>query len=194
VRVAGGLTRGQFHRQFKEIERLQKRVGDITILKGAEVDILDDGTLDLDDATLGELDVVIAAVHSNFNLSRAAMTKRVIRALQHPHVQILAHPTGRLLGRREAYPFDFDEIAKTAADYGVALEINAQPERLDLDEVRARAAHEAGVRLVISTDAHRVEELSYMRHGVDQARRAWCEAHDVLNTLPLAKLRAALRR
>jgi DNA polymerase (family 10) len=194
VRVAGGLTRGQFHRQFKEIDRLQKRFSDITILKGAEVDILDDGTLDLDDDTLAQLDIVIVAVHSQFNLSRSTMTKRIIRALRHRHVQILAHPTGRLIGRREPYPLDFDQMIKAAADHGVALEINAQPERLDLDEVQARAAHEAGVRLVISTDAHRVEELNCMGYGVDQARRAWCEARHVLNTLPLAELRAALRR
>lgn len=194
VRVAGGLTRGEFHRQFKAIERLQKRFHDITILKGAEVDILDDGDLDLDDGTLSDLDVVVVAVHSKFNLSRSAMTKRIVRALRHPHVQILAHPTGRLIGKREPYPVDFDQIVKAAADHGVALEINAQPERLDLDDVQARAAHEAGVRLVISTDAHRIEELSYMRYGVDQARRGWCEARDVLNTLPLAKLRSVLRR
>lgn len=194
VRVASGLTRGQFHRQFKEIDRLQKRLDGITILKGAEVDILEDGTLDLDEATLAELDIVIAAVHSKFNLSRAAMTRRIVRALRHRHVQILGHPTGRLLGRREPYPLDLEEVVKAAADYGVALEINAQPERLDISDLQARAAHEAGVRLVINTDAHRVEELACMRYGVDQARRAWCEARHVLNTLPLDRLRAALRR
>jgi DNA polymerase (family 10) len=121
------------------------------------------------------------------------MTKRIVRALRHRHVQILAHPTGRLIGSREPYALDFDEVIKAASDHGVALEINAQPERLDLNEVHARAAHEAGVRLVINTDAHRVEELNCMRYGVDQARRAWCQAHHVLNTLPLAELRAALR-
>lgn len=194
VRVAGGLTRGAFHQQFKAIERLQKKCSSITILKGAEVDILDDGTLDLDDATLAELDVVIVAVHSKFNVSRPAMTKRIIRALKHPHVQILAHPTGRIIGQREPYQLDFDEIFKAATDYGVALEINAQPERLDLDDVQARAAQEAGVALVISTDAHRREELNCMRYGVDQARRAWCEAQHILNTRPLAGLQKALRR
>ena len=194
VRVAGGLTRGAFHQQFKAIERVQKKCSSITILKGAEVDILDDGTLDLDDATLAELDVVIVAVHSKFNLSRPAMTRRIIRALKHPHVQILAHPTGRLIGQREPYQLDFDEILKAAAEYGVALEINAQPERLDLDDVQARAAQEAGVALVISTDAHRIEELNCMRYGVDQARRAWCEARHILNTRPLAGLQQALRR
>lgn len=194
VRVAGGLTRGAFHRQFKAIERLGRRYSDITILKGAEVDILDDGSLDLDDATLAELDIVVVSVHSAFTLSRAAMTRRIVRALRHPHVKILAHPTGRLIGRREPYQADMDEIFKAAADLGVALEINAQPERLDLDDVQARAAHEAGVHLVISTDAHRVEELACMRYGVDQARRAWCEPRHVLNTLPLTQLRSALRR
>jgi DNA polymerase (family 10) len=194
VRVAGGLTCGAFHQQFKAIERLQKKCAGITILRGAEVDILDDGTLDLDDATLAELDVVVVAVHSKFNLPRPAMTRRIVRALAHPHVQILAHPTGRILGQREPYQADFDEILKAAADYGVALEINAQPERLDLDDVQARAAQEAGVALVISTDAHRIEELTCMRYGVDQARRAWCEARHILNTRPLAGLRQALRR
>jgi DNA polymerase (family 10) len=193
VRVAGGLTRGEFHRQFRAIERLQKQYPDITILKGAEVDILDDGHLDLDEATLAELDVVIVAVHSKFNLSKAAMTKRIIRALQHRHVHILGHPTGRLIGRRDAYQVDFEQILNAAADHGVALEINAQPERLDLDDVQARAAHEARVHLVISTDAHRVEELACMRYGVDQARRAWCEPRHVLNTLSIDKLRSVLR-
>lgn len=194
VRVAGGLTRGDFHRQFRAIERLQRRYPGITILKGAEVDILEDGSLDLDAGTLGELDIVIVAVHSKFNLSRAAMTKRIVRALRHPHVQILGHPTGRLIGQREPYQFDLHEILKAAGDHGVAMEINAQPERLDLDDVQARATHEAGVHLVISTDAHRVDELKCMRYGVDQARRAWCEPRHVLNTLPIEKLRSALRR
>lgn len=194
VRVAGGLSRAAFHRQFKAIERLQKQCSSIAILKGAEVDILDSGELDLDDATLAELDVVVVAVHSKFNLSRASMTRRIIRALTHPHVQILAHPTGRLIGAREPYPLNFDQILRAAADFGVALEINAQPERLDLDDVQARAAQEAGVSLVISSDAHRIEELNSIRYGVDQARRAWCEARHILNTRPLAELQKALRR
>jgi DNA polymerase (family 10) len=194
VRVAGGLSRADFRRQFAAIERLQRREPRIAILKGAEVDILPDGSLDLDDATLAELDVVVVAVHSSFALSRAAMTKRIVTALRHPRVHVLAHPTGRLIGTREPYQVDLAQVIRAAADHGVALEINAQPERLDLDDVQARAARDAGVRLVISTDAHRAEELGYMRHGVDQARRAWCEARDVLNTRSLAELRKALRR
>ncbi|MGE0361385.1 MAG: DNA polymerase/3'-5' exonuclease PolX [Vicinamibacterales bacterium] len=194
VRVAGGLDRAGFRRQFRAIDRLQARHPGIAILKGAEVDILDDGRLDLDDATLAELDIVIAAVHSRLNLPRAAMTRRIVRALQHPRVHVLAHPTGRLLGSREPSALDFDRILTAAAAHGVALEINAQPERLDLDDVHARAARDAGVSLVISTDAHRIEDLAFMRHGVDQARRGWCEARHVLNTRPLAELRRALRR
>ena len=193
VHVAGGLTRADFRRQFKAIERVQRRVPDLTILKGAEVDILENGALDLDEDTLAELDLVVIAVHSHFNLSAGAMTRRIARALQHRHVHVLAHPTGRLLGTREPYPLDFAEICRAAADHGVAFEINAQPDRLDLSDVLARAAHEAGVHLVISTDAHRVEELNFMRHGVDQARRAWCERRHILNTLPLIELRSLLR-
>jgi DNA polymerase (family 10) len=114
--------------------------------------------------------------------------------MRHRHAQILAHPTGRLIGGREPYACDIDQIIKAAADHGVALEINAQPDRLDLDDVQARAAHEAGARLVINTDAHRVEELGWMKYGVDQARRGWCKRRHILNTLPLAELRKALDR
>jgi DNA polymerase (family 10) len=121
------------------------------------------------------------------------MTRRIVRAMRHPHVNILGHPTGRLLGRREPYQVELAEILKAAADYNVALEVNAQPERLDLDDVQARAACDAGVRLVINTDAHRTQDLAGMRYGVDQARRAWCEARHVLNTLPMTKLRSVLR-
>jgi DNA polymerase (family 10) len=194
VRVAGGLTGAGFRRQFKAIDRLQKQHPRITILKGAEVDILETGELDLDAATLAELDVVVVAVHSKLAMPSASMTRRIVRALKHPHVQILAHPTGRLLGSREPLRLDFDQVLAAASDYGVALEINAQPERLDLDDVQARAARDAGVALVISTDAHRVDELNYMRYGVDQARRGWCEARHVLNTRPLPELQKALRK
>jgi DNA polymerase (family 10) len=194
VRVAGGLTGAGFRRQFKAIDRLQKQHPRITILKGAEVDILETGELDLDAATLAELDVVVVAVHSKLAMPSASMTRRIVRALKHPHVQILAHPTGRLLGSREPSRLDFDQVLAAASDYGVALEINAQPERLDLDDVQARAARDAGVALVISTDAHRVDELNYMRYGVDQARRGWCEARHVLNTRPLPELQKALRK
>jgi DNA polymerase (family 10) len=194
VRVAGGLTAGGFRRQFRAIDALQKKVRGLTILKGAEVDILDDGRLDLDERTLGELDVVVASVHSRFNMPRAAMTRRIVRALQHPRVHILGHPTGRLIGRREPYAVDMAAVIRAARDHGVMLEINAQPSRLDLNDVHVMAAREAGVQLVVSTDAHRVAELDFMRYGVDQARRGWCEAGDIANTASLAGFRKRLAR
>ncbi|HXH07493.1 MAG TPA: DNA polymerase/3'-5' exonuclease PolX [Vicinamibacterales bacterium] len=194
VRVAGGLTREGFRRQFREIERLQKTIERPVVLKGAEVDILEDGRLDLDEATLAELDVVVVSVHSKFNLTKAAMTKRIVRALSHPRVHILGHPTGRLLGRREPYPVDLEEVIKAARDHGVMLEINAQPDRLDLNDTAARMAKERGVKLVISTDAHSVDELACLRYGVDQARRGWCEAADIANTRPLEEFRKLLRK
>lgn len=182
VRVAGGLDRAGFRKQFRELDRVQRQVPQIRLLRGAEVDILDDGRLDLDDATLEELDLVVVSVHSKLNVGRDAMTRRVVRALRHPHVHILGHPTGRILGRREPYPLDMVEVVKAARDYGVLLEINAQPDRLDLNDIHVHMAKDAGVKLVIDTDAHRVEELGWMRYGVDQARRGWCEPGDVANT------------
>jgi len=192
VRVAGGLTRTGFRAQFREIERVQKTLSRLTILKGAEVDILEDGSLDLDEPTLAELDVVVISVHSHFNMTRAEMTRRVVRAMAHPRARILGHPTGRLIGKREPYAIDMAEVVKAARDHGVLLEINAQPDRLDLNDVHAAMAREAGVPLVISTDAHRVEELDLMHYGVDQARRAWCEAKDVANTRPIGGFRKLL--
>jgi len=194
VRVAGGLTRAGFVKQFRQIDALQKKIRGLTILKGAEVDILEDGSLDLDAGTLEELDVVVVSVHSHFKMTKAAMTRRVTRALARKRVHILGHPTGRLLGRREPLALDLAEVIRAARDSGVALEINAQPSRLDLNDVHAIMAREAGVPLVVSTDAHRTAELDFMRYGVDQARRGWCEATDILNTRTLAKLRAFLRR
>ena len=194
VRVAGGLTKGGFHRQSHAIDAIRKRVSKPIVLKGAEVDVLEDGSLDLDDDALAEFDIVVASVHSRFNMSKAEMTRRVVRALQHPRVHILGHPTGRLIGKREPYPVDMPEIIKVARDYGVLLEINAQPDRLDLNDLHIQMAREAGVKLVINTDAHRIQELGCMRYGVDQARRGWCEAADVANTYRLVALRTLLEK
>ena len=193
VRVAGGLTKAGFRRQSREIDKLQKTTK-MCILKGAEVDILADGSLDLDDETLAELDVVVASVHSRFNMAREAMTQRIVRALQHPRVHILGHPTGRLLRKREPYAVDMEQVIRAAGAQGVLLEVNAQPERLDLHDLHIAMARLAGVRVVVSTDAHRVEELEFMRYGVDQARRGWCEASDVANTRPLGAIRKLLGR
>lgn len=193
VRVAGGLDSAGFRRQFREIERLQRTITGLRILKSAEVDILDDGRLDLDEGTLREMDVVVVSVHSKFNMAREQMTARIVKALRHPRAHILGHPTGRLILRREPYPVDMETLVKAARDYGVLLEINAQPDRLDLSDVHAQMAREAGVKLVISTDAHRVEELDAMRYGVDQARRGWCTKADVANTYPLDRFLALLK-
>jgi DNA polymerase (family 10) len=194
VRVAGGLTKAGFHKQARAIDTIRKHAGRPFVLKGAEVDILEDGSLDLDDETLAEFDIVVVSVHSRFNMTKAAMTRRIVRALQHPRVHVLGHPTGRLIGKREPYPVDMSEIVKAARDHGVMLEINAQPDRLDLNDVHIQMAREAGVALVINTDAHRIPELDYVRHGVDQARRGWCEAADVANTRHLAAFRKLLEK
>jgi len=194
VRVAGGLTEAGFHKQARAIDAIRKRISQPQVLKGAEVDILDDGSLDLDDDALAALDVVVASVHSRFNMSKADMTRRIVRALQHPRVHILGHPTGRLLGKRDPYPVDMSDIIKAAGDYGVMLEINAQPDRLDLSDVYVQMAREAGVKLVISTDAHRTQELACMRYGVDQARRGWCQARDIANTYHLTAFKKLLQK
>ncbi len=194
VRVAGGLTAAAFRRQARAIDRLQATFPHLAILKSAEVDILDDGSLDLDDDTLASLDVVVASVHSKFSMSRDAMTTRIVRALRHPRVHILGHPTGRLIGRREPYALDMEEVMKVAREEGVLLEINAQPDRLDLNDQHIAMAREAGVKMVVSTDAHRIEELLFMRYGVDQARRGWCEPAHIANTLPLRAFRALIGR
>lgn len=194
VRVAGGLTREGFRKQFREIERLQGKFDDLAILKSAEVDILDDGRLDLDDATLGQLDLVVVSVHSKFNMTKEQMTKRVVRALRHPRVHVFAHPTGRILGRREPYPLDLEEVIRVAKEHNVLLEVNAQPDRLDLNDLAVKMAKDAGVKIVVNTDAHRTEELDNMRYGVDQARRGWCEAKDVANTYPLKEFRSLVAK
>ncbi|MGK4003945.1 DNA polymerase/3'-5' exonuclease PolX [Sorangium sp. So ce1036] len=187
VRVAGGLDASGLRRQARAIDRLRRTIGGITILHGAEVDILEDGALDLDDAALAALDYVVASVRSKLTMAEPDMTRRVLRALESPFVTALGHPTGRLLGKREPYALDLPRIARAARDLGVLLEINAQPERLDLCDVHIRLAREAGAKLVVATDAHAVAELDFMRHGIDQARRGWCAAADIANTAPLAE-------
>lgn len=194
LKMTRGLGRKGLLAQRRAIERINERSGKPVVLWGAEVDILADGSLDLDEPTLRELDLVLTAVHTHLDMPREAMTERIVRALHHPRVHVLAHPTSRLLGKRAPIAVDVERVIAAAAATGVLLEINAQPDRLDLDDVFARAARDAGVGLVISTDAHHADELRFLRYGVDVARRAWCEAKDVANTLPLRALRARLRR
>ena len=189
-----GLTAERVRAQRAEIEEVQKRLEGIRILRSMEVDILRDGSLDMDDDTLAALDLVVVSVHSFMKMDGAAMTERVLKAIQHPEVDILGHPTGRILGRRPSFALDMDAVLEAAAELDVAVEINANPNRLDLSDVHALRARELGVNVVVSTDAHTRRELENMRYGVDQARRAWCEAGDVLNTRPWPEFSAWLRR
>lgn len=194
LRIANGLTADDLARQAKEIRAVEDKLGKIRLLRGVEVDILADGSLDLDDETLAELDIVVAAIHSGLRQDRDTMTERLLRAINNPHVDIVAHPTGRILGSRAGYDFDFDRIIEAARHRGTALEINASPSRLDLKDTMAKRAHEAGVLISINTDAHDISELSNAWWGVGVARRAWLPAEAVVNTWSLEELSAWLER
>ncbi len=194
VTVAHGLDPRQLSRQLDEIDRVNDKLDHFVVLKGIELDILPDGRLDLPDMILSRLDIVVAAVHSGFDLPREKQTARVIRAMDSRRVSIIAHPTGRLIGERDPYEIDIERIIEAARERGCHLELNAQPDRLDLNEVHARAAKEAGVKLAISSDAHSTATLDWVRFGIDQARRGWIEPDDVINTRPLAALRKSLKR
>lgn len=194
VTIAHGLDAKAFTRQIAKIDRLNEKLKGIRILKSAEVDILADGRLDLPDGILKEFDLVVAAVHSKFDLDTKAQTERIVRAMDNPHVNVVAHPTGRLIGEREPYALDMEKLMKAAIDRNCFLEVNAQPQRLDLADIHCRMAKELGLKLAISTDAHNVDTLDYMRFGIDQARRGWIEAADVINTRPLGALLKLLKR
>jgi len=169
------------------------KVEGIRVLAGSEVDILKDGRLDLDDEVLGQLDVVVCSIHSYMNLERAAMTERMLAAIENPYTQIIAHPTGRLLLRREAFDYDMEKVLEACKKHGVAMECNSFPDRLDLRDTHLRMAKERGVKVVISTDAHSTAHLQLIKYGVRMARRGWLEKGEVLNTLPVEKFLAALR-
>jgi DNA polymerase (family 10) len=194
LRVAHGLDRKRLREQLHAIDRTNERQDDITLLKSSEVDILEDGSLDLADDLLAELDICVGAVHSHLGLSARKQTERILRAMDHPRLQVLAHPTGRLIGSRDTYELELERIIEGAAERGCWLELNAQPLRLDLSDVWVRAARDAGVRISIASDAHSPEQLGYMRFGVAQARRGWIEKRDVVNTLGLSRLRKLMRR
>jgi DNA polymerase (family 10) len=196
--VSLAMTRGsdakKLARQRREIERLDRAIEGIRLLRGAEVNITKDGTLDIDDETLARLDVVGIAVHSHFNLPRKEQTDRIVRAMHNPHADILFHPTGRVLQRREPYDVDVDAIIAAAKATGTVLELDAYPDRLDLRDEHVRRAVAAGVKIVIDSDAHSVRHLSFPREwGVDQARRGWVTANDVLNTRPVEAFLAGLK-
>lgn len=180
--VAGGLNVKRLRKQIKEIEKVNDKVKNFTILKGIEVDIMEDGSLDLPDNILKELDLTVCSVHYKFGLSKEKQTKRIVKAMDNPHFNILAHLSGRLINERQAYQVDMEKIMKAAKNRGCFMELNAHPDRLDLDDVNCRMAKELGVKIVLSTDAHSIDGLDFMRLGVGQARRGWLEANDVLNT------------
>ena len=192
--IAHGQDEERVLQELEMIDRLNATLKDFTILKSAEVDILADGTLDLPQSVLEKLDLVVSAVHYKFNLSKKEQTRRILKAMENPCFNILSHPTGRLIGLREPYEVDMDAIIKAAKELGCILELNAQPDRLDLDDIYCKAAKEAGVRIAISSDAHSVNDLHYISYGISQARRGWLEKEDVVNTLPLTQFRKLLRR
>jgi DNA polymerase (family X) len=188
IAMAHGLDPARLARQGVEIDALNASNPGIRVLKGIEVDILEDGSLDLPDASLATLDVVVAAVHGRFDLSRARQTERILAALDNPNVCILAHPTGRLLEERAPYDVDMLAIMRKARERGVALELNAHPDRLDLNDVHCRMAKDEGVLVAIDTDAHATDAFATLRYGVGQARRGWLSRGDVLNTRSTAEL------
>jgi len=192
--MTGGLDEDQLFAQMEEIESIRHEFSDIDVLTGIEVDIMGNGSLDLRDEVLEQADVVIASIHSRFGLTQKEMTVRICRALQHPSVNILAHPTGRLLLQREAYLVDLEEVARCAAENRVCLEINAYPARLDLNDVHARMVCDLGALLSINSDAHSIRMLDYLSYGVDQARRGWVGAEEVINTYSLDRLKRVLKK
>jgi DNA polymerase (family 10) len=185
--IARGLTVEQLTAQVRKIRELQPRFR-IRILTGSECDILSDGTMDFPDEVLRELDIVVAAVHSRFSQTRAEMTARIVRALEHPHVDVLAHPTGRLIGSREPYDVDLESVFAAAAQHGKAIEINGSPDRLDLSDVHARRAAELGVPIAVNSDTHYLSNLDNLELGLGVARRAWLGPEHILNARPLADL------
>lgn len=192
-RIANGMDEKRLMKYLKKIDEVQKKV-DIRILKGSEVNILKDGSLDYADKYLKQLDVVVASVHSGFKSPKAEMTKRVLKALENPYVNIVGHPTGRKIHQREPFAIDLERVAAEAKKQGVALEVDAQPARLDLNDAQVRMALENGGKIAIDADSHSKETLWFMEMGVAQARRGWAEKKDVINTFTLRRLEKFLRR
>ncbi len=191
---AGGLSRERLEKQWEEIARVQEQVPAVRLLRGVEADILEDGRLDHPDEVLEKLDVVIASIHTRFQMDEAQMTRRILKALDNPFAQILAHPSGRLIGKRDPYPMNLEAILVKAAEVGTAVEVNGNPERLDLNGEQVRRALALGVKLVASTDAHSVNELRHLHFSVGTLRRGWARREDVLNCLDAEGFLAALRR
>ncbi|MFA5716786.1 MAG: DNA polymerase/3'-5' exonuclease PolX [Desulfobulbaceae bacterium] len=194
VTVAGGLDADELRAHIRDIDRLNEQLEGIVLLKGIEVDILEDGSLDLPDDVLRELDYTVCSVHSRFNLPRDRQTARIIRAMDNPCFHILGHPSGRLINERPPYDIDMEQVIRAAAAKGCFMELNAHPDRLDLNDIHLKLARELGVKVAISTDAHSTEGLNSMRFGIWQARRGWLEPGDVLNTRSWPELKKIFRR
>ncbi|MGB9743464.1 MAG: DNA polymerase/3'-5' exonuclease PolX [Minisyncoccales bacterium] len=192
LRIEHGLDEKQLELRNKEIDQINEKLKiknlKLKILRGCEANILNDGSIDIKDETLKKLDFVIAGIHSNFKMTRGKMTERIIRAMKNPHVDIISHPTGRILKRRDEYQIDFDKILRAAKTTRTILEINSYPERLDLNDKNIRQAKEAGVKMIINTDAHHIDQLRFIKFGIAQARRGWAEKDDIVNCWPLEKL------
>ncbi len=176
--MANGLDRKRLLQQIKAIDKLNGKLDDIVILKSIELDILEDGSLDLPDSVLKELDLTVCSVHYKFNLSRQQRTERILRAMDNPFFNIFAHPTGRLINEREPYQVDLEKIMQGALERGCFLELNANPDRLDLTDDACKLAKDMGLKVSIATDAHRTSDLDYLRLGIDQARRGWLEKQE----------------
>lgn len=194
VTVAHGLDARRLGRQLAAIDRLNARLKGIRILKSAEVDILSDGSLDLPDAILDELDFTVCSVHYQFDLPAKKQTDRILKAMDNPRFNILGHPSGRLIGKREPYALELERLIAGARERGCFLELNAQPDRLDLTDVACKTAKETSVLVSVATDAHSTAQFDFMRYGIDQARRGWLEPRDVLNTRALSELKKLFKR
>ncbi len=192
LKIENGLDEKQLAQQRKEIERLNVKLkiqnSKFRVLQGCELNILNDGRVDIKDEALGKLEYAIAGVHSNFKMPEKEMTERMIRAMKNPYIKIISHPTGRILKRREGYQIDLEKVFRAAKETKTILEINAQPERLDLNDINIKRALKSGVRLIIDSDAHQKEDLSYIKYGLYQSRRGWAEKRNIVNTFPLKKL------
>jgi DNA polymerase (family 10) len=192
--IAHGLHPDRLRQQIDEIKRLNQKIRGIRILASAEVDIKADGSLDMPEEMLAELDIVVAAIHSAMNQSEEQITKRVVMALENPHVDVISHPTCRIIGEREPVAIDMEAVFRAAAKHKKALEINAMPDRLDLKDGHVYRARELGVKLTMGTDAHSGSMLSLMRFGIGVARRGWCQPEHILNTKPLGEVLKFFRR
>ena len=197
LKIEHGLDEAKLRARNQEIDEINARLAKagqkFRVLKGCEANIMADGSIDITDEALAELDFVIAGVHSHFRQPREEMTRRILRAMRNPHVDIISHPTGRILKRREEYEVAVDDLLKAAKETGTILEINSYPERLDLGDVNILAAKQAGIRMVINTDTHHVDQLHLMSFGISQARRGWAEKKDIINAWPVAELLKMLK-